>query len=91
MISGEDPQFRSWMRDRAPRYEEAIGRPWPLLTHAVTVIVEDVDGHFEQARMKGAAILSTPTDQPWGVRSYAALDPEGHQWEFATLAESGAP
>jgi len=30
-------------------------------------------------------VMSTPTDQPWGVRSYAALDPEGHQWEFVQV------
>ena len=40
---------------------------------------------FEQAEQRGASVLSTPKDQPWGVRSYAVLDPEGHQWEFATV------
>jgi uncharacterized glyoxalase superfamily protein PhnB len=23
-----------------------------------------------------------PVDQPYGVRSYGVLDPEGHQWWF---------
>ena len=85
MISGRDDEFKEWMRERAPNFEEATGRSWPLLTHAITVIVDDVDAHFEQAEFEGAALLGTPRDQPWGVRSYAALDPEGHQWEFATL------
>jgi uncharacterized glyoxalase superfamily protein PhnB len=53
-------------------------------THTITVIVDDVDAHFERAEREGAAVLAAPRDQPWGVRSYAALDPEGHQWEFAT-------
>jgi uncharacterized glyoxalase superfamily protein PhnB len=26
-----------------------------------------------------------PKDQPWGLRSYAAIDLEGHQWEFSQL------
>jgi uncharacterized glyoxalase superfamily protein PhnB len=30
---------------------------------------------------QGATILTAPTDQPWGLCSYAALDIEGHQWE----------
>ena len=85
MISGHDDDFTSWMRERAPHFEEGAGRPWPLLTHAITVIVDDVAAHFERAEQQGAAVLSAPKDRPWGVRSYAALDPEGHQWEFATV------
>lgn len=85
MISGHDDDFKVWMRERAPHFEEATGRSWPLLTHAVTVIVDDVDAHFERSERQGAAVLSAPKDQPWGVRSYATLDPEGHRWEFATV------
>jgi uncharacterized glyoxalase superfamily protein PhnB len=88
MISGRDNDFKAWMRARAPHFEEATGSSWPLLTHAITVIVDDVDAHFERAEREGAAVLSSPTDQPWGVRSYAALDPAGHQWEFASLIDS---
>jgi uncharacterized glyoxalase superfamily protein PhnB len=88
MISGSEDDFKAWMRERAPHFEEAAGRSWPLLTHATTVLVDDVDAHFRRAEREGAAVLSTPTDQPWGVRSYAALDPEGHQWEFATATNS---
>jgi uncharacterized glyoxalase superfamily protein PhnB len=88
MISGRDDDFNVWMRERAPRFEEATGRSWPLLTHAITVIVFDVDAHFERAKQHDATVLSAPKDQPWGVRSYAVLDPEGHQWEFATVIDS---
>jgi uncharacterized glyoxalase superfamily protein PhnB len=90
MISGHDDDFKEWMRERAPHFEEGSGRPWPLLNHSITVIVDHVDAHFEQAERESAAILGAPKDQPWGVRSYAALDPEGHQWEFATVT-SGSP
>ena len=94
MISGREDDFKVWMRERAPHFEEATGRSWPLLTHAITVIVDDVDAHFERAERaeraerERAAVLSAPKDQPWGVRSYAALDPGGHQWEFATVMTS---
>jgi uncharacterized glyoxalase superfamily protein PhnB len=57
-----------------PRFEEATGSSWPLLTHAVTVVVDDVDTHFERAQGEGAALLGAPKDQPWGVCSCAALD-----------------
>lgn len=85
MISGLDDDFHAWMHDRAPHFEQATGRSWPLLTHAITVIVDDVDAHFERAQRQGAAMLTAPKDQPWGLRSYTALDPDGHQWEFATV------
>jgi uncharacterized glyoxalase superfamily protein PhnB len=88
MISGHDDDFSAWMRERAPHFEEVTERSWPLLTHAITVIVDDVDAHFEQTERQGAAVLTAPKDQPWGVRSYAVLDPEGHQWEFATMTNS---
>jgi uncharacterized glyoxalase superfamily protein PhnB len=90
MISGREDDFKEWMRERAPRFEEATGRSWPLLTHAITVIVDNVDAHFERGEREGAVVLSSPKDQPWGVRSYAALDPEGHQWEFATVTKSSS-
>jgi uncharacterized glyoxalase superfamily protein PhnB len=64
MISGHDDDFGTWMRERAPRYEEATGRSWPLLTHAITVIVDAVDEHFERAARQGAALLTAPKDQP---------------------------
>ena len=87
MISGTEDDFKMWMRERASHFEEATGRSWPLLTHTITVVVDDVDDHFERAERAGAAVLSAPKDPPWGVRSYAALDPGGHQWEFATVID----
>lgn len=91
MVSGLGEEFKAWMRERAPRFEEGSEPGWPLLTHAVTVVVDRVDAHYRRAEGEGASILSPPTDQPWGVRSYAALDPEGHQWEFAAPADSANP
>jgi uncharacterized glyoxalase superfamily protein PhnB len=88
MISGLGDEFKAWMRGRAPRFEEATGRSWPQLTHAITVVVDDVDAHYERAGREGAIVLTPPKDQPWGLRTYAALDPEGHQWEFATVPGS---
>jgi uncharacterized glyoxalase superfamily protein PhnB len=45
--------------------------------------VDDVDAHFERARVAGAEILAGPEDKPWGLRQYVAEDPEGHRWEFS--------
>ena len=46
------------------------------------VYVDDVDAHYARAAAAGADVEGEPVDQPYGVRSYGALDPEGHQWWF---------
>ena len=83
MVAGSSPEFQQWVRERVPSFREQQERPWPDLSHATTVLVSDVDAHYEQAKTAGATIVMTPTDQPWGLRSYAAIDLEGHQWEFS--------
>jgi uncharacterized glyoxalase superfamily protein PhnB len=85
VIWGLTEDFKDWMRARAPRFHQPDEQPWPYLSHSVSVHVPDVDAHHERSQRESAPILSPPTDQPWGVRSYAALDPEGHQWEFVQI------
>jgi len=55
------------------------------------VLVEDVDAHCERARAAGAAIVSEPADKEYGLRTYRSEDPEGHQWDFATLLREVRP
>jgi len=52
-------------------------------TQALSVFVDDVEAHCEQARRAGAVIAAEPTTQDygpdyWADRSYEAVDPEGH-------------
>jgi uncharacterized glyoxalase superfamily protein PhnB len=53
---------------------------WP---DAVTVIVPDVDAQFDHVRREGADITQEPTDQPWGLRDFEAVDLEGRVWNFS--------
>jgi uncharacterized glyoxalase superfamily protein PhnB len=53
------------------------------VTVGMYVYVDDVDAHFERAKAAGADVQDAPADQTYGVRSYGAHDPEGHQWWFA--------
>jgi len=50
----------------------------------VVVYVDDVDAHHAHAVAAGAQTEGPPEDQAWGDRVYAALDPEGHRWQFHT-------
>ena len=43
---------------------------------------DGLDAHFERARAAGAHITQEPADQFYGSRTYRALDPEGHVWNF---------
>jgi uncharacterized glyoxalase superfamily protein PhnB len=43
---------------------------------------EGIDAHFARAKAAGARITQEPADQFYGSRTYRALDPEGHVWNF---------
>jgi len=62
------------------RNPKRLGPP----TAGFYVHVEDVDGHYEHARKAGATIQAEIEDKPYGDRVYGVLDPEGHQWWFAS-------
>ena len=51
---------------------------------ALYVAVDDPDTHHAQAVAAGAEIIMELTDQPYGSREYAAVDPEGNAWSFGT-------
>ncbi len=53
------------------------------VTVGMHVHVDDVDTHYARAVAAGAKADRSPQDMPYGVRSYGAVDPEGHQWYFA--------
>jgi PhnB protein len=53
------------------------------VTVGLHVHVADVDAHYARAVAAGAKPDREPVDMPYGVRSYGATDPEGHQWFFA--------
>ena len=49
----------------------------------LTIWVEDTDAVTEQLRAAGVELLNGPQDRPWGVRTAAFADPDGHVWEVA--------
>lgn len=59
---------------------EGAGRP----TGGFYVVVDDVDGHAEQARAAGAEIVVEPRDRGHGGRDYVCRDHEGHVWTFGS-------
>jgi uncharacterized glyoxalase superfamily protein PhnB len=91
MVAEASREFTEWIRERVPGFREQQEPPWPHVSHTTTVMVSDVNAHYERAKAGGATVLMTPTDQPWGLRAYAAIDLEGHQWEFTELLRAVEP
>ena len=53
-------------------------------TNAMVVRLQGgIDAHCERARAAGAVVQIEPQTQPYGDRTYQAMDPEGHVWMFA--------
>jgi uncharacterized glyoxalase superfamily protein PhnB len=51
--------------------------------HYVHVAVADVAAHYARALAAGANVQGAPAEYPYGERQYAALDPQGHRWNFS--------
>src|SRR6476620_3077260 len=43
-----------------------------------TIWVDDVDALTAELTSRGLALLNGPLDRPWGVRTVAFADPDGH-------------
>jgi lactoylglutathione lyase len=66
------------------RAEWLTGRPvTPGPAAEVVFVVEDVDARAAELATRGAAILSGPTDRPWGHRTVHLADPDGFVVELA--------
>ena len=77
MIGGvREDQFARWTATA----RDTGGR----CTMACYLSVEDVDGHHDRAKAAGAEVVEPPTDQDYGGRNYACLDPEGNLWHFGS-------
>ncbi len=73
-----------WLHRVTAEHELASPQSLSAASGGVVVMVDDVDAHHAHARGAGAQIDYEPTDQPYGLREYAARDPEGGRWFFET-------
>jgi uncharacterized glyoxalase superfamily protein PhnB len=49
----------------------------------LTIGVNDTDAVCEDLARRGVELLNGPIDRPWGLRTAAFADPDGHVWEVA--------
>src|SRR5690348_8045205 len=57
----------------------------------LTAWVDDTDAVCRDLAARGVELVNGPVDRPWGVRTAAFADPDGHVWEVAQqLAKNDA-
>lgn len=49
----------------------------------LTIWVENADEACAALAERGVELLNGPLDRPWGMRTAAFTDPDGHVWEVA--------
>jgi uncharacterized glyoxalase superfamily protein PhnB len=58
-------------------------------TAQIYVIVDAVDAHHDRAAAAGATVTEELNDLPFGHRRYECVDPQGHEWVFAQVIDTG--
>jgi catechol 2,3-dioxygenase-like lactoylglutathione lyase family enzyme len=61
----------------------AVAEPDSGSRFQLTVGVEDTDAVCAELGARGVELLNGPIDRPWGIRTAAFADPDGHVWEVA--------
>jgi PhnB protein len=74
MLGPESPDGRC-----TPPAKQSGGAPVTLYTFC-----DDVDAVAASAKVAGAKVLQEPQDMFYGDRTCFVVDPDGHQWMFAT-------
>ena len=81
MLASPTPEYRGPKRHREVCEQARKWSTVPWIIDGVLVYVNNLDRHFERARIAGATILSAIEEGPPG-RRYRAEDLEGHRWFF---------
>ena len=65
-----------------------VGRQDAGSRFQLTIGVDDTDAACENLAGRGVELLNGPLDRPWGMRTAAFADPDGHVWEVAARIPS---
>jgi len=64
-----------------------VAAPGAGASFQLTIWVGDADAACDQLAARGVTLLNGPIDRPWGLRTAAFADPDGHVWEVAAEAK----
>lgn len=81
MIMLGSVQRTSWYSEKyATTPADAGGRE----THSVSLIVDECDAIYVQAKAAGAEIVCELKEPPYGGKSFSVRDPEGYLWHVGS-------
>jgi uncharacterized glyoxalase superfamily protein PhnB len=60
-------------------------------TQSLTLFVEDVEAHFQRAKLEGATIVEDLHETVYGELQYGVIDLDGHHWLFSRHARDLRP
>jgi catechol 2,3-dioxygenase-like lactoylglutathione lyase family enzyme len=67
----------------------AVAAPDAGSSFQLTIWVGDADAACAVLAERGVELVNGPLDRPWGVRTAAFADPDGHIWEVAQELSGG--
>ncbi len=86
-IAGEPPSYaRVRAGDACIRLWQCRAGTAPWRGELVIQVAHDLDGLHAAYLKRGVAIVEPPVSQPWGVREFAILEPDGHLLRFCGAA-----
>jgi len=81
----------AWIMLKQSRREDATPKELGFGTQSLTIFIEDIQAHFQQAKSAGVRILEDLHETVYGELQYAAEDLDGHHWLFSRHARDLRP
>src|SRR5580704_13731592 len=81
----------AWMMLETAKAGSASPAQSGLRTQSLTIFVDDVETHFNNAKSAGVTLVEDLHETVYGELQYAALDLEGHHWLFSQHAHDLSP
>ena len=81
----------AWIMLKQARQTDATPKELGFGTQSLTVFIEDIHAHFEQAKSAGVTLLEDLHETVYGELQYAAEDLDGHHWLFSRHARDLNP
>jgi uncharacterized glyoxalase superfamily protein PhnB len=92
LVSGAQVHLgEAWMMLKRARPGSGTPADLGARTQSLTVLVEDVDGHFARTKAAGARIVEDLHETEYGERQYGVEDFAGHHWLFSRHARDVNP
>ncbi len=70
-------------------FQKGRDRPKGVGFRLYCTTVQDIDTLAADIQSRGGVLAQEPTDQPWGARDFAVVDPDGFMISISTGMEEG--